>query len=1341
MATKLSFQEIHKLVKKDKDSQLIKAVDTLAGLVIVCSPAAFGASAAAVLGLVSAKNEITKLGQRIVRRLTTKKGADFLERQRRMEIAYCLICYTSFFDAVAKALPALKKRLGLKATEQFTLSKVAAKRFELPKRRLNQSDAYPDAGLMTHELYLPHPVDDFDQQTKQMGALHEELAKGFIAFLEGLALWEKMENNKKDDIIKKMKELPSQALQCFKAQYYNLAAEYNDFFVWSCLHEHDKTRKQIKKQSEHIQKIVSLYKEGDRSIDLGFKKLGQVVRSIPEMLERAHARHVVEALDASYHKKIDAPILKDERDATPEQPRLVFPKNSEIYVPQAFSVVRMPTSDIQLEDPSTWIGRESPQTLTYFLMSYLSSPYSTETPLLILGHPGSGKSLLTKMLAARLISPLYNPIRVVLRTVNASSDVQNQIEEQIREDTGDAINWAELSRQYESMGQPPLIILDGYDELLQTSGNVFSQYLVDVCNFQQREASIHRPVRVIVTSRITLIDKAHVPAGSTVVRLREFDEQRIKRWIGVWNRKNAQYFRKKKVFKFSLPDDPKLVELGSQPLLLSMLAIYDSESNELANRKGLDQTALYDDLLRRFVEREREKSGPDGRAFESLTKPKRKEEIARDMRRLGVAAIGMFNRRTFHILEDQLNKDLAFFKLERTTTVKHGTPLSQAALLLGGFFFVHEAKTKGEASPRDRSEREERFAYEFLHNTFGEFLCAYFLFDLIVEQTDAFVAMESDDNLKAELQRKLERADAFPPSWFASLMFVPLYSKPAILDMLREWAAHRLASKRKRSDFLRALDAIVQNQIRRVLRSNDLPPVMQRGDETPFGSMPILGHAAVYSLNLTLLRTVLSPNGYTFHQPEFGAREDEGKDRRTAEDKTRPWDQLTYLWRSWFSRDSLLGLPAIVTAQRSGDSIHLTANEHFTGSSGTSSLASVLSVSLALADDTTAGLAGLLAYDEFGRNRIGLEEIATKLRTENIDLDFAVEAKRLRHSCDVESNSTTLASVLQELHSPTQNRGDVIEVIEKRLRAGLYFEANSKVAAIIFQREVAHRGLRQLFKYRPDLVMDWIGFFTDVETHGRFRRGLVEEVVAQLLHARSVDHILERRPDLALDWLQILRNLSWSRRLPDRMIEMSLKRLLQPRHIDYFLNRRPDRALEWIRFLHDMAGRKGIVRRTLEESAERIFHTRYLDYFIYRRPDLVVAWFRLLRDVNERVKVRSKVIGELVENLMRSGFLEHSGKSGTHITRELMTLLLELALQHSPEPWTLKILQFVSRYYAAIDMDLLPLGLAIKVFEASETAGAGALTATIRGKLKRSGYVLSPIRAKSSKRSPRVAKR
>ena len=150
--------------------------------------------------------------------------------------------------------------------------------------------------------------------------------------------------------------------------------------------------------------------------------------------------------------------------------------------------------------------------------------------------------------------------------------------------------------------------------------------------------------------------------------------------------------------------------------------------------------------------------------------------------------------------------------------------------------------------------------------------------------------------------------------------------------------------------------------------------------------LPITGYFAIYTLNLIVLRTLLAPNGYTFDETKHTC----------SEDGTRAWDRLTYLWRSWFSLETLNELAAILIATREDTKIHLKIKDQFTTSSSDDRLESIFNVSLALADDITIGLSGLLSYDSFGKNSVELSVIDESLRSENVNLQYELLTKRLR---------------------------------------------------------------------------------------------------------------------------------------------------------------------------------------------------------------------------------------------------------------------------------------------------------------------------------------------------------
>ena len=215
-------------------------------------------------------------------------------------------------------------------------------------------------------------------------------------------------------------------------------------------------------------------------------------------------------------------------------------------------------------------------------------------------------------------------------------------------------------------------------------------------------------------------------------------------------RPQPSYFAQSGTQLFALPANEKIIELAEQPLLLLMLAIYDAIGNQLSARPDIDRTELYHELLTRFIVRELSK-GTAGAAFAGLPEAERQAEIDREMDHLGVAAVGMFNRQDVKIRREDLNRDLGYFKAERGPAADGARRMSRADLLLGSFFFVHESRSglpgesaEADADPaalafpparqsRDRAAGDSArpvtgpTAFEFLHNTFGEFLAADFL--------------------------------------------------------------------------------------------------------------------------------------------------------------------------------------------------------------------------------------------------------------------------------------------------------------------------------------------------------------------------------------------------------------------------------------------------------------------------------------------------------------------------------------------------------------------------------------------------------------------------------------
>ena len=839
MPKDITFKEVCNFIKND-DGELITATGNLLSAAILCSPIVFGPAALPALGLLGAKNELTALGKSLLSKLTSKEEADYLSRMRRMEIAYGLICYTSFFDALDRTLPDdLRKEIALQLEEKKLIVDQSVKR--TVRKSLPQEDGLliELEGPFSEPLLYPHPTSSIEDIESNHSRLYEKMTINFVKFVENLPVLKKADENKITRFHEPLKKLPKAAYECFEAQYFELSRKYEEFRIWMQIKEAKDHRMET---SKFLREYNSLIIQAEKKIDVGLSRLQNTVLAIPYKFQEIKAQNVVDGLKRRYAARIEEAVIEDKEISEDNKPTLTFPKISEAFVPQSFQTLRYMSKEMHLEKEETWKKLAQKHDLAAFIVSYLSSPFSIESPLLILGHPGSGKSLLTKILSARLMSDAYTPIRIPLREVNAELGIEALVENQIEKDAQCRIDsWADFASQFTE--RPLLIILDGYDELLQASGKVFAGYLDKIQKFQQDQMVHKHPVRVIVTSRITLIDKATVPVGTTVLRLLEFGEKQRNAWIAIWNKVNSRYFSSSvpAVKPFALRKEKeggkkdKILELAEQPLLLLMLALYDSEDNSLSTNSQLDRTVLYDSLLRRFVRRERRRYVND---FDHLKSNEQNEEIDNEMKRLGVAAIGMYNRRKLHVLASELSGDIDFFTLGRKLEVRTDRPLSEADLLLGSFFFIHKSSSVDGKEEHTVSDT----AFEFLHNTFGEFLTADFILRFAFQEAEALFSLKNNDSLRAEFQRKIKDPNGLAKEWYACLMHAPLYSRPVIPEMLREWASHLLSKKqRKREDFLECLDEILKCQVKMALDSKAFPDIMKSDSASQFADIPFLG--------------------------------------------------------------------------------------------------------------------------------------------------------------------------------------------------------------------------------------------------------------------------------------------------------------------------------------------------------------------------------------------------------------------------------------------------------------------------------------------------------------------
>jgi len=1255
MTLDLSFKQVCDIIKKDqKDNHnLIEAIDKLLGFTLICSTAIIGPAAMVLLPIITAKNELKNLGKSILDAISSKKDEDYMARQQRMQVAYGLVCFTAFFEALGQQIPeGILGKIGLLREEKVLIARSARGKSISRHETSSEDTLIPASSNHFAELVtpFPHPTETLEQQISRLTSLWKQMGQGFCEVIQKQAFWKETQKKEQAQILKGIEKIPQVAADCFEAQYFELARSFEDFAIWANLQEHKKTKALIGSFSQYVQQHADLVKSAKTAIDIGFTKLNKTVLSIPEILNVSQAEDIFHSLKRHYKARMVEPIAEEKDEPQADKSHLSFPRVCDAFIPQSFQVFRWTTKIRSLEDEATWKGLEKREDLGAFLLSFLSSPYSTETPMVVLGHPGSGKSLLTKVLSAQLMSKQYTAIRVPLREVNAEAGIVGQIEEIIHRITNIGMDsWVKLSSAFKN--SPPIVILDGYDELLQASGKVFSAYLKDVQTFQKNEAEQGRPVRVIVTSRVTLIDKATIPLGATITRLLEFDKRQRDRWILIWNRANMNYFKMTNIKEFALPTDKKdgaakILSLAEQPLLLLMLALYDSQDNQLRKSESLDRTILYDSLLRRFVSRERAKD----RKFEELLESGKKKELDTDMQRLAVAALGMYNRRKLHILSHELNDDIKFFSLERAISDGSGRSLTQADLLLGSFFFVHKSQAQHRSGALEH--HEETAAFEFLHNTFGEFLTADFILRQALTEVAALKGLEENDDLRPQLEQRLGSADGLSRAWFASLVYTPLFTRPVVLEMMREWIGQSLKRRNlAKQEFLSYLDKIILNQLKRLLSKREMPSIIrketaQEGYRAPFGDHPLLGHIAIYSINLILLRIIVSDGPFIFDENQIS----------THEDGARPWDRLTHIWRAWFSLDNLNGVTAVMLSERKESQISVRTKKKFQVAESQNRLQTCLNVGVSLADNISSGLTGLLLFEPSKDNQLSIEDIAERLNSEKINVEFQIAMKQLfqnerrinletaeefvgtfRRTLEMalrdgkyeelEQICLTLRRAIKQLNFGASGRAlyfqEKFDILRKAIHPEIFFEVarqNPHAAFVLMEivkempdskwKHMIARDFNEIFLHKsrlmeimlsaPDILISWIQLVREFRGGGFFRH-MEQEFFEQVFHHRNSMKMMEQNPEMMLNLVQLVREVVGE----DFFLRLTPEFFARIFHPDYFMElteRNPEVALAWIKLARELKG-EDFFNHMPPDFFERLFHPRYFMELTERNPE------------------------------------------------------------------------------------------------------------------------------------------
>jgi hypothetical protein len=811
-----------------RKSRLVTVLDAVGsvGLTVWAATAwATGSDAGVPLNMFELKNDVVRHGHALLARAAEwRSGLSRFDRTQRLAAAHAVLVISSYFEALGEVdLPVPLERLASGQGEQAAHATGDA----VPRSYVQLIEV-----LVSDRLPMPESHRPYAQTRQEVQRVHARLAERLVAFAKTSGGFDEYEHALRARMATALGGPATLrgALARYDAAFSRLAADNHEFAVWASLTE------------AHA--------------------LGASLAGVAELLGAMAARRAGDGprvrLSRNYHAALDEPLIG--AAASPEG--VVVPSLREAYINPRCQVAEVGPADMPGEH-TWWQDRELIADPERFLAGHLTSLRATQSPLVVLGEPGSGKSTFTEVLAARLPEGEFLPVRVELRSVPAESMLQEQIEHSVYRELGERVAWNDLVDAGD--GALPVVLLDGFDELVQASGVNRYDYLEQVRDFQRVQARIGRPLAVVVTSRTLVAGRTRFPYGTVTVRLLPFSEDQVRAWLEAWNRRNSAELAIRGLLPLNVETALAHPELAEQPLLLMLLALFDAAGNALQNqREILGQAELYQALLMDFSLREVRKS-PANRA---LPTGQQRELAERELHRLAIVALAMFVRRRQSVTAAELDHDLSLLAQHRAehepprATAGAPSPSDQAT---GRFFFLH----RSEATPHGERTR----SYEFLHATFGEFLIAWLTVRALCDM----------DAVREVMRRGMTgSADGLDDGFLHALLsFSSLAERRPTVDFLSELLTRLPHPQRLR----------IRQMLTELLAGALYPPAARSHTDYEPTREPIPRRLAAYSFNLTLLTVLIADE------------EVSGAELYGTQAAIEHWIGHAHLWHGQFSAD------------------------------------------------------------------------------------------------------------------------------------------------------------------------------------------------------------------------------------------------------------------------------------------------------------------------------------------------------------------------------------------------------------------------------------------------------
>lgn len=1007
----------------------------------------------------------------------------------------------------------------------------------------------------------------------------------------------------------------------YQAFLINFSGEFPEFALWVDVTQKARIIKELKNSTKTIiaanrkdherfitqsEKLIAKIEElrdnsfikesGFPSFMDSYKKMFKIQE---EHLSRVLSGRTIENIVA-HQNQIKSELTRPLSDNTDVE-QIIYPLNKNIFVSQSFEAITYRKKEHRkgfLTADSLGERAEKGENIGNYLLKTLVDPNYATKPIILLGNPGAGKSMLSKMFAGLLCETTdFIPFLIKLRSVASSSaSISEHINKGLQnsiENTSD-VNWLEWAKEFRN--RIPVIIMDGFDELMQTSNRELNGYVDAIREFQEKAINSGVCVRIILTSRVTVMQDVSIPEYTKIIKLDSFDIKRRDLWIQKWN--DAQ---EKPKHKFAIPKNDKIELLAKEPLLMFMLAVYDFENGELQNMatdKSFNQSKLYDSLLDRFIKRQLEKNS----VFKDAANAHKEKEEELFRLRLGMIALMMFMNDTTSRDTQKLLEEMTAFGIDKSSM--------QAENILGGFFFIHENKSTTESDA-------EKYNYEFLHKTFGEFLTADFMLRVAKKQMDRMFTTDPEI-----ISQKETFNFCYGYNW--------LHKHNNIQNFLFEHAKQILKPGSNESKF-------ILNLIK-----TDLKDLFDKGHQAfPVTTIRLLAkqnvieHLGIYSQNIVFLWLAIISDkvpikfeifdadeciGEAVNEPKY-----ESQDRDEINKNKLLWKRLSKLWTLVGNYSATAKLAEWVTVNEIGNSIELSKTKS--------------KVIHNFSDSANVGCNDfelLLSY--FDNEYKFTKEQNTLQIIENI---ISIKPELLSLAVDVVLHRFSDLYASEGMNLFTWYTGKEIS----RKQQVAFIKKTGLLKWQIDPRELADvirlsSGMMQpIFMDNIQATTEYLKILVDIKAYFPLTEIIDPEMLDDLFHRFSKDFGRHDRdnPLSMLEYIRLLNELNkyypFRKKLKADYIEESFHRLSSA--MRHYVRENSYSAFEYLRLLNELR-QYYPMRKMHPEFYEETLHiiSKDIKHFVKSNPQTILEYLKLLYDMREHLLIKEKVPQEyFIESL------------------------------------------------------------------------------------------------------------